>query len=188
MKTTKHLWKRIFVPACLSLLFATASQAEDTYETLTLGTNTLKNVRIMQASPIDLLLGHDEGFKRIKLQELPDTLKAKYPYDAQKAADYEKQKAQEARVRQAQNAAAVRASLLVKEEQIRSKLKPLETELKRLNKDIATQDRWKKGKGVKSPDRQSADQLRARKMQVRDQIWSLKDELERTETQRRKYE
>lgn len=188
MKTIQWLWQRILTPACLGALLIATSRAEEIYESLTIGTNTLKNVRVIQPSPVDLLVGHEEGFKRIKLQDLPDSLKSKYPYDAQKAADYEKLKAQEARARQVQNTAAVRASLLQREESIRQRLKPLETELKRLNQDIGTQDRRKKGKGVNSADRKYADQLRARKMAVRDQIWTLKDDLERTEAQRRKYE
>lgn len=162
--------------------------AENAYESLVIGTNTLKNVRVIEASPVDLLLGHDDGFKRIKLQDLPDTLKTKYPYDQHKAADYEKQKAEEARIRRSQDRAAVRASLLAKEEQLRSEIKPLETELKRLNQNIGVQDKKKQGKGVNSADRKLADQMRARKMQVRDRIWSLRDELEKTETMRKRYE
>jgi len=46
------------------------SQAEDAYESLAIGTNTLKNVRVIQASPVDLLVGHEDGFKRVKLQAL----------------------------------------------------------------------------------------------------------------------
>jgi hypothetical protein len=188
MKSMKWLWQRILAPSFLGLWLVAPSQAEDTYDSLTIGTNTLKNVRVIQASPVDLLVGHEDGFKRIKLQDLPDSLKSKYPYDARKAADYEKQKVQEARARQAQNAASVRATLLQREESIRARLKPLETELKRLNQDIGVQDKRKKGKGVRSADRKYADELRARKMAVRDQIWALQDDLERTEAQRRKFE
>ena len=173
---------------CLLLLAGIRGQAEDTYETLVVGTNTLKNARVIQASPLDVLLGHDDGFKRIKLQELPDALKAKYPYNAQKAAEYEKQKVEEKRLRQTQDTAVIRSTLLAKEEQIRSKIKPLETELQRLNQEIGTQDKKKQGKGVRSKDRKLADDLRAKKMQVRDQIWRLQDELERTTTQRKKFE
>ena len=188
MNTRLKSWQRTWAVACCCLMFAVAAQGEDTLETLVIGTNTLKNVRIIQASPVDLLLGHDEGFKRIPLQDLPASLKAKYPYDAQKAADYQKQQAQEARVRAAQNAGAVRASLLAKEEQIRSNLAALEKELKRINADIGVQDRRARGKAVRSVDRKYADELRRKKMEVRDQIWRLSDELERTQTQRRKYE
>src|SRR5688572_4562946 len=162
MKTIHRLWKHILTPVCLGAMLTGTSRAEETFETLTIGTNTLRNARIIQASPVDLLIGHEEGFKRIKLQDLPDSLKAKYPYDAAKAADHEKLKAQEARARQAQNTAAVRASLLQREESIRTRLKPLETELKRLNKDITTQSKRTKGKGVNSADRKYIDDLRAR--------------------------
>jgi hypothetical protein len=162
--------------------------AEDVYETLVIGTNTLKNVRVIQASPVDLLLGHDDGFKRVKLQDLPESLKAKYPYDAQTASEHEKQKAQEVRARRAQNSASVRAGLLAKEEELRASIKSLEKGLERINQNIGVQDRRKQGKGVNSADRKYADQLRAQKMQVRDRIWSLRDELERTEAMRKRYE
>jgi hypothetical protein len=188
MNRKAKLWMSCGASICLLMLAVVKGQAEDTYETLVVGTNTLKNARVIQASPVDLLLGHDEGFRRIKLQELPDSLKAKYPYDAQKAAEYEKQKVEEKRLRQTQNAAAIRSTLLAKEEELRSRIKPLETELQRLNKEIGTQDKKKAGKGVRSKDRKLADELRARKMQVRDQIWRLRDELERTEAQRKKFE
>ena len=188
MKTIQQPWRRVLTLACLGAMAVVTSRAEETFETLAIGTNTLKNARIIQASPVDLLVGHDDGFKRIKLQDLPDSLKAKYPYDAKKAADHEKLKAEETRARQAQNTAAIRTSLLQREESIRQRIKPLETELKRLNQDIGVQDKRKKGKGVNSADRKYADQLRGRKMAVRDQIWALKDDLERTEAQRHKYE
>ena len=44
------------------------------------------------------------------------------------------------------------------------------------------------GLPLNDADRQKADALRAQKMQVRDEMWRLQDELERTEVQRRKYE
>ena len=186
MNGRKHMtW---WIVVLLTVWLVPALQAEEVYETLTVGTNSLKNVRIIQVSPVDLLLGHEDGFKRIKLQDLPDSLKAKYPYDEKKAAEYEKQKAEEARLRRTQDRASVRASLLAKEEQLRTQIKPLETELKRLNQNIGVQDRRKQGKGVRSADRKAADELRARKMQVRDKIWSLRDELEKTETLRKRYD
>jgi len=168
---------------CLGLLLAMSVRAEDTYDTLTIGTNVYHNVRIIQTSPVDLLLGHDDGFKRVKLQELPDALRAKYPYNADKAAEYQKKQAQEARLLEQQRAAAVRGNLLAREAQIREKIKPLETELKRLNKDIATLDRKKNAGG-----KRQANLLRDRKLQVRDKIWDLRDELERTEHQRKRFE
>ncbi|HKQ38886.1 MAG TPA: hypothetical protein VJ063_12480 [Verrucomicrobiae bacterium] len=168
--------------------FAIAAHAEETFGTLKVGTNTFKNARIIQASPVDLLLGHDDGYKRIKLQDLPEDLKAKYPYDAQKAADYEKAEAQKRQLVQAQNAGAARTALLAKEGQLRAQIAAREKDLRRISKDIGTQDRRTKGKGVRSADRQYADDLRRQKIQIRDEMWRMKDELERIEVQRRKYE
>jgi len=46
------------------------------------------------------------------------------------------------------------------------------------------QDRLKQGKGVRSRDRKHADDLRRRKMEVRDQIWKAQDDLAKAEAQR----
>jgi hypothetical protein len=196
-RTTWRTWKSAFpnwggrgsTRAVLGLMcFALAAQAQETFESLKIGTNVFKNARIIQASPVDLLIGHDDGYKRVKLQDLPESLKAKYPYDAQKAADYEKEEVRKRQLIQTQNVAAMRTSMLAKEGQLRSQIAEHRKELKRLNKDIGTQDRRKKGKGTYSSDRQYADELRRQKMAVRDEIWRLQDELDRTEAQRRKYE
>jgi hypothetical protein len=176
--------------SALFLVFALqiGAHAEETFESLKVGTNVLKNARVIQASPVDLLIGHDDGYKRIKLEDLPDSLKAKYPYDAQKAADYQKEEARKRQLVQAQNAGAVRASLMTKEGQIRAQIADRQKELTRINKDIRVQDQRKKGKSVHSADRQYADNMRGQKLQVRDEIWRLQDELQRVEAQRHKYE
>jgi hypothetical protein len=168
--------------------FAVVAQAEEIFDQLKVGTNFFKNARIIQASPVDLLIGHDDGYKRIKLQDLPDDLKARYPFDAQKAADYEKEEARKRQLVQAQNAGAARNALLAKEGQIRAQIAEHRKSLKRINKDIGTQDRRTKGKGVRSADRQYADELRRQKILIRDEIWRLEDERDRTEALRRKYE
>jgi hypothetical protein len=188
MNTEQTKWKFTLLATCIALAFAVASKAEETFETLAIGTNVFRNARIIQASPVDLLIGHDDGFKRIKLQDLPEPLKATHPYDAQKAADYEKQKVAERQALQAQNTASARTAWLAREGQLRAKIEEHQKELKRIDKNIGVQDRRKQGKGVKSADRKQADALRAQKMQVRDEMWKLQDELERTEVQRRKYE
>ena len=175
--------------ALLGLIcIALAAQAEETFDTLKIGANVFKNARIIQASPVDLLIGHEEGYKRVKLQDLPDHLKARYPYDAKKAAEHEKEEARKRQLIQAQNAASVRSSLLAREGQLRAQIAERRRELKRINKDIGVQDRRKKGKGVNSADRKYADELRRQKLIIRDEIWRLEDERDRTEAQRRKYE
>jgi hypothetical protein len=188
MKGNRSRSVLLWVAMVITLTLRLEACAEETFETLAIGTNAYRNARIIQASPVDLLIGHDDGFKRIKLQDLPEPLKAKYPYDAQKASNYEKQKVAERQALLAQNAAGARTALLAREGQLRAKIAEHKKELKRLDQNIGVQDRRKQGKGVNSSDRKQADALRARKMQVRDEMWRLQDELERTEVQRRKYE
>lgn len=69
-----------------------ALHAEEAWESVQVGTNVLKNVTVLQATPIDLILKHESGYLRIKLSDLPEPLKTKYPYDARKAETYVKQK------------------------------------------------------------------------------------------------
>jgi hypothetical protein len=184
-----HPWQ-----ACLAIGFFLAltvvAPAEDevTFDALTVGTNTFKNVRVIQASPVDLLIGHDDGYRRIPLQALPDSLKTKYPYDPQKAEAYKKQKAEEARLRQVQNAAAVHTSLLAGEAQLQDKIETLQKELKRINADLSSLNQLKQGHGAGPDDRRKANDLRRKKMDVRDQIWKLRDDLEKMQAQRKKYE
>src|SRR5258707_15664675 len=99
MNTKQTNCRCMWLATCFTLALAVGSKAEETFETLAVGTNVFKNARIIQASPVDLLIGHDDGFKRVKLQNLPEPLKAAHPYNAQKAADYEKQKAVERQAR-----------------------------------------------------------------------------------------
>ena len=178
------MFRALIAFGCIALV----AQAEETFETLKIGTNVFQNARIIQASPVDLLIGHEDGYKRVKLQDLPDALKAKYPYDAQKAAEYEKEEARKRQLVQAQNAGAARTTLLAREGQLQAQIARQRKELRRLNKEIGTQDQRKKGKGVHSADRQHADELRRQKMFVRDEMWRLEDELQRTRAQRHKYE
>jgi hypothetical protein len=188
MNTKQRNWRFAWLATCMALMLAVGSKAEETFETLAVGTNVFKNARIIQSSPVDLLIGHDDGFKRVKLQDLPEPLMAKHPYDAKKAADFEKQKAIDRQALLAQNTASAHTAWLAREGQLRAKIEEHQKELKRIDKNIGVQDRRKQGKGVKSADRKQADALRAQKMQVRDEMWRLQDELERTEAQRRKYE
>jgi hypothetical protein len=162
--------------------------AEEVLEELKLGKETFKEVRVIQASPIDLLIGHEGGYKRIKLQDLPSPWKQKYPYDAKKAEEYERQKAAEARLRPVQNAAQIRAGLLLKEDEIKKKLAPLEKELMRLKSDLKVQNAIARGRGSKSDAKHAADGLRASYLQAQDKVYALKDELEKTEATRKKFE
>ncbi len=197
MNTKQKFGCRILFAICL-FAFAVNGQAKDSNETfvvLTVGTNTFKNVRVIQATPVGLLIGYDDGYRRIKLQDLPKELKAKYPYDAQKAAEYETQQKLE-RVRQAQQAAsssaaltaATHAAFLKKEADLQAQVASVQKELKRLDADIQVQGKLAKGHKRNSPQRRQLDVLRRQKMDVRDELWQLQDELQKTREQRKRYE
>lgn len=197
MNPTLEFWWRILLGVCL-FAFAVNGRAKgtnETYEVLAVRTNLYKNVRVIQATPEDLLIGYDEGYCRIKLQDLPQELKSQYPYDAQKAAEYETEQKLE-RVREAQQAAAssaaltaaTRATFLKKEAELKVRIASVQKTLKRLNADMRVQSKLAKGHRRRSPRRRQLDALHREKLNVRDELWRLEDELQRTRGQRMRYE
>ena len=79
------------VLAVSSPFISTALAAEEVFEAVTLDGKLYSKVAVREANPVDLLLYLDQAvFKRFKRQDLPEPLKSKYPYDAVKAAEYEK--------------------------------------------------------------------------------------------------
>lgn len=164
------------------------SAEEEIIDSVTVGKTTYLHVRVVEATPLDLLFAHDGGYKRLKLQDLAEPLKSKYPYDEAKAAEYKKKKAAEPQERAAQNAAAVKAVLLAREQTLQAKIEPMKTELKRLEGQIKTQHNIAKGKGKKSQEKKETDELREKKMDVQKQLWKLQDELQSVKEQRARYE
>jgi chromosome segregation ATPase len=142
-----------------------------------------------------LTLLYDGGGHTVKLEDLPAELKAKYPYDAAKAADYRKKYAAEQKAlaeeqqkRWAQNAASARAALLSKEQKLRDSLEPLELQVQRLQRDINTQRRIAGTTPKNSAERKTLNDLRKQIIQLRDQKESLQDQIKALQTQRAKYE
>jgi hypothetical protein len=154
--------------------------AEDHYESVAIGKETLKNVRVFP-SPVDLLLIYDGGNRRIALQQLPESLKAKYPYDEKKAQEYARQQKEEARKLQASNIAAMKASLLIKKDGIQKKLEKAEAEFNRVSEDLVSRFNISKGKPNGSPEKEMVNVLRKKKMEVRDEVRKLGDELKKVE-------
>lgn len=148
MKTLSHLGHLLLITVCAVCVLH--ADEGDTYEALKYGTNTFTNVRIIQESPVDILIGHDAGYVRIPLQKLPEPLKAKYPYDAQKADDYKKQEAEKKRLQLLQDRSVINQQLLAKEAQLRQQIETQGRELKRINKDIATQSKLPRGPAKKN--------------------------------------
>jgi hypothetical protein len=178
----------IAVAAACLLVSAFCCPGEDTYETLKVGTNTFKNARVIQANPLTLLIGHEDGYQRVKLQDLPDELKSKYPYDPAKAAAYLDQQAAEARQRRAQDKAAAHAALLDKESRIQAQIKSLQQGMKRHNTSLQTQRALAKGTRAKSPERKELDRMLKEKMGMRDDLWLMQDQLQNLENIRQAIE
>ena len=161
---------------------------EEVVDSVTVGKTTYLHIRVVEATPQELLIAHDGGYKRLKLQELTEPLKSKYPYDETKAAEYKRKKAAEPQERAAQNAAAVKAMLLTREQTLQAKIEPMKTELKRLEDQIKTQHNIARGKGKKSKEKKETDELREKKMDLQKQLWKLQDDLQSVKEQRSRYE
>jgi hypothetical protein len=177
MNTKPTARKHLLLAAALAIVSLVHVRADDTYETLKVGTNVLKNVRVVQASPVEIVVGHDEGYQRIRLQDLPPELKAKYPYDPGKAAEYEKQRAETAANLAARGAAARRTGLLQKEQELKGEIAALKTEMERLNADINVQSKIAKGKKAKPAARRQLDAMRKKKMDLQDRISKTEETL-----------
>lgn len=129
MKEGRHSHLRAIV-LTLWLLFSSQSfAADEALPSVQIGTNKLTHVTVLLDSPVDLLLKHDKGHLRVKLQDLPEPLKTKYPYDAQKAEEYARINSTSKRIdavalRERQLRAAI-SQLAAEEEVIREKRRVL---------------------------------------------------------------
>lgn len=181
--------KTLFSFSFVLLLAAAAwGREEEIIDSVTIGQTNYQHVRVVEATPVDLLFAYDGGYKRLKLQDLPEPLKSNYPYDKTKAAEYIKKKSAEPQELAAQGRAATHADLVVREQSLQNRIAPLQTELKRLNDQIKTQHRAAKGKGKKSQQRQETDELRQNKIALEKQLWKLQDEQQLVKEHREKLE
>jgi hypothetical protein len=169
MKT--HLLQTGLLFALLSFSSSESRAEEDKilFESLKIGQAEVKNVRVMEATPIHVTVTYDGGASRLKRQDLPSELKALYPYDARKAADYERQQAVEqeernkkARARQDLTNRQLKASLLQQEQTTKAKVQQLQSELKQLEKEMGPM-RGKAQNKKNSPARKELDAARDRK-------------------------
>src|SRR5688572_17130861 len=83
----------VFAVTCIALMSVISTRADDIIKSVTIGGHTYLNVRAKDANPVDVLLVNDgKLWNRVKRQDLPAELKGKYPYDAEAAEEYERQK------------------------------------------------------------------------------------------------
>jgi len=186
---------KALVGTLLALLSLAVCIAQESYPTLKIGDETYKNVRVVKSTPIELTLLYDGGGRTIKLEDLPAELKAKYPYNAARAAEFKKKHAAEQKVlaeeqqrKWAHDAASARAALLSQEQKVREKLEPLEVQIDRLQKDINMQRKISGTTPKNSNERRALNDLRKQMLQLRDQKEALQDQIKGLQKQRGKYE
>src|ERR1044071_7430394 len=129
-----HLGVRLIVSVILvgTVLAAAAQEKKVLLESMKIGDLTVKNVRVIDATPTHVLVIYDGGGTQLKRKELPPELKALYPYDAKEAAEYEKQQAADKEKRAAEEKARqqrfnreLKASLQYQQSEGKSKLEQL---------------------------------------------------------------
>jgi len=163
------------------------AQGEDVYPTLTLGGQTYTNATAIEVNPVEILFKADgPQFKRVKRQDLPESLRDKYPYDPAKAADYEKEKAEKARALREQQRREIYAGLQRQEREIETKIKRIDDDLVALQRELQVLNASARRK-PKSPARVAADQARARKQTLITQQAQLQQQLEQVRANQAQY-
>lgn len=151
---------RASVLVAISAVTALLVQAGDqTYPTLDLGDRVLTNACVVQATPVDLVFRHRAGFSRVKLQDLPPSLKARYPYDPGQATQFEQARKERDAALQEQDRQEIRARLMRKEAGLVGQIAQLERQLDGLQKQLCLLNRSARGK-PHSSYRKQADRLR----------------------------
>src|SRR5829696_8013147 len=119
IRASPDLMKALVGILVAALLSVAMCSAQESYPTLKIGDETYKNVRVVKATPIELTLLYDGGGRTMKLEDLPAELKAKYPYNAARAAEFKKKHAAEQKAlaeeqqrKWGHDAASARAALL----------------------------------------------------------------------------
>lgn len=145
----------------LALLFAftvaavIAASADDkvVLESMKLGDNYVRNVRVKNVTPTDVTILYEGGGTQLKRKDLSEPLKGLYPYDPQAAAEYEKQqaeerlrRAEEAKIRQEQASRDLKISLQKQQYATRNRIADMEKQLRQLEKEIGPMKGKARGK------------------------------------------
>jgi hypothetical protein len=145
----------------LALLFAftvaavIAASADDkvVLESMKLGDNYVRNVRVKNVTPTDVTILYEGGGTQLKRKDLSEPLKGLYPYDPQAAAAYEKQqaeerlrRAEEAKIRQEQASRDLMISLQKQQYATRNRIADMEKQLRQLEKEIGPMKGKARGK------------------------------------------
>jgi len=120
-----------------------AAEEKPLFESLKVSDTVVHNVRVTESTPTHVTIMFDGGGSRLKRQDLPTELKKLYPYDAKEAATYEREQAVDQakraaaeRARQERFNAELKASLQRQQPLVRAKVDQLQTELKKLEREM----------------------------------------------------
>jgi hypothetical protein len=169
----------------LVLLFgASRGWAAEAYESLTIGEKTYRNARIVATNAAAIVVMFEGGGATIDRRDLPPELRAKYPYDPDKAAAYERQKAMDNPVGApvvappAKNGRAARIHVRRQEQALAAQIQSLEQDLEQLNREIHTLNALARGKRVRSPERRTLDRALVSRINLQRRIEVLERQLE----------
>jgi len=170
----------------LALLLSSAwSRAAEVYPTLSLGGQTYTNVHVIQETPVELLFRADgPWWKRVKRQDLPDALRDRYPYDAEKAVEYERKQTEEVRRQREQQRQQIYQTLLRREKEIERQIEVKTRELTELQKEIRN---WR-SKPRGTPGRgKMLDQLIDQRIALEKYLDHLRKQLEGVQEQQKQW-
>ena len=180
---------RHFVSLAVLLLVVLLSspsrgRAAETYESLTIGEKTYRNAWIVATNAAAIVVMFEGGGATIDRRDLPPELQAKYPYDPDQAAAYERQKAMDnpvgapAVAPPAENGRAARIHVRRQEQALAAQIQSLEQDLEQLNREIHTLNALARGKRVRSPERRTLDRALVTRINLQRRIEVLERQLD----------
>ena len=146
---------------------------------------TNKIARVYSVTPIHVQVIYEggQGGRNIPRQSLPPALQAKYPYDAEKAAEYQRQQAEAAAHQVAAQQAAYRVASQHRETGIKAEIERLELQDRKLEGAINLYDSMAKGNGRKkhlADLRNERQHLRERKLKLQEQLQTMQSRRDST--------
>ena len=169
------------------LLLLLPARAGETLPPFAYQGKTYTNAVVIKANPVNVLIRQEEqGFKRLKRQEMPAELKDRFPYDAKEVEEYEKQQTAKAKARRDQARAEAYAALLRQEQTLLAQINRVESDLLALQKEINVRKSQAHGR-PRSAERQAVIQCQERKIALERYLENLRRHLEAVHAQQVHY-
>ena len=143
-------------------------------------TNKIGRIFSVTPSYVWVIYDPSTGGRKIPRQELPPELKARFPYDAAKAAEYQKQQMEAAARQAAVQAAVARETGLRREAEITNEIAALREQDVAIQKEVRILKSLPGGNGRKV----KAAHLHDQQESIRERISGLRTQLEQLQAQR----